>query len=143
MSQFNYKRYQHPDFDGLSFDIWDSWTVQQNELEMVFTRLSLELPQLFFQTIGKTDEFSDAMSFYQFLSQQDDDFEYGRPGNTTAAGFPALFFMGGEIDFPSVDSHCLVVDVGPGILFFYLKTESADSASQRELIERVRDSLQF
>jgi hypothetical protein len=142
-SQFNYKQYRHPDFDNLSFDIWDGWSVQQNDLEIIFTPLSYEFPQLFFQTVGKTDEFSDAMSFYQFLLDQDDGFEYGRPSDTTAGGHPAISFLGSELDFPDLDSHCLCVDVGPGILFFYLKTECANSADQRELIERVRETLKF
>jgi len=142
-SNFNYKQYRHPDFDGLSFDIWDGWAAQQNELEIVFTKLSYEFPQLFFQTVGKTEEFSDTTSFYEFLAAQDETFKNERPRNTTAGGYPAITFEGREEGLPDVVSYNLVVDVGPGILFFYLKTATAESDSQRELIERVRETLQF
>lgn len=141
--QFRYVNYSHDSFAHLKFDVWDSWSAEQNELETVFTKPDYELPQLFFQTVGKNDQFHDSVSFLRFLEAQDESSQYRSVRNTTASGYPAIWFESQSAEFPDINSIGLVVDVGGGLLYFYLNHPVGRSKEYFPLIERVRSSLDF
>jgi len=143
--QFQYKTYRHEPFnDRLAFDIHDSWDPVQNELEIIFMDAEGNLPQLFFQTVGKTDEFEDAPTFFQFLKSEGwDDVEFGLDQPVYSGRYHAVQFESTEPGFPHLYTYGLIVDVGEGMLFFYLKVPRDDAPQYRQILERVRTTIEF
>ena len=73
---FTYKKYRHEPFRHLEFDISTDWIPIQNNLEIIFTNEEQDLPQLYFQTVGKTNELDSSDSFLNFLISQNPKEEY-------------------------------------------------------------------
>ena len=135
-----YKRYRHDSFN-LGFNILSNWKKVMNDVETVFTMPDYEVPQLFLQTVGKTDEFGDAMEFFRFAESQSDS-DYLAPSRLTVGGYPAVHWEFFEPE-AGLSSRALAVDVGPGIVWFYLKSTDANFEDELAIFEEIKATFQF
>ena len=146
---YSFKKYRHAPFQHLEFDILDKWQPVQNGLEVVFTDEENNLPQLFFQTIEKTKYFNDSISFLAFLTTQKPLNDYQNVKSIQAGAFQGMSYEYVESNSTNLYEHGLIIDVGEGIVFFYLKTETKDKyineykSSLHPIIERLRASFDF
>jgi len=138
----SFKSYRHTPFQHLEFEILESWLPVENGNEWVFTDEKCRLPQLFFQTVGKTAEFDSAASFVDFLRAQKPGQDYGRATSSLASGFRAV-----ELEYEEAGENlqvfALIVDVGEGILWFSVKTTIDRADDHRPIVERLRTTLSF
>jgi hypothetical protein len=141
--RYTYKRYCHTPFEHLEFDILDKWEPIENSLEVVFTDAGENLPQLFFQTVGKTADFNDSLSFLEFLKTQKPNEQYLNIQSTKSNGYSAITFSYLERDATNIYVYGLIIDVGEGILWFYLKVPKSEEGMSHQIINRLITSLDF
>ena len=140
---FNYTYYDHEGFNHLRFEVLDEWILEQNGLEVVFITVDGSLPQLHFQTVGKTGDFNSAESFYNFLLEE------GIPGkikDRTAlrcSAFDSIEYEHFDKDYEDIYIYGLIVDVGEGVLWFYLKVPVANFGAYKSIRTNICRSLEF
>lgn len=140
---FNYTLYDHQVFNHLMFEVVDEWVIEQNDLEVVFLNIDQSLPQLHFQTIGKTDSFDSASTFYIFLLKEDNPGEIIEKAVSKCGDFDSIEYEYIEKDYPEIYVYGLIVDVGEGILWFYLKTPSNNPIPYKAIRTNLCQSLVY
>jgi len=141
---FRYKHYRHEPFRHLEFDVLTRWIQTQDGLVTAFIDPVSPGPSLYLQTLQKTEEFQDAQSFLEFLKQQGPVIPSGPALSATAGSFPAITF-----EYPDPESsqpyyvYSLIVDVGEGILWFYLSVPEEHAALFKPVLERVQATFSF
>ncbi len=141
--EFVYSLYNHESFNNLKFEVLDEWIIEEIGLETVFTNVDLSLPQLHFQTLGKSEQFDDARTFYKFILNEDN------PGNvvsfyeTECNGFPSLLYEYQEKEFPKIYVYALIIDVMEGILWFYLKVPFINREQYKPITTNILNTLEF
>ena len=140
---FNYTLYDHEVFNHLKFEVVDEWIIEQNDLEVVFLNVDQSLPQLHFQTIGKTESFNSASTFYTFLLTEDETGEIKNKAASKCGNFDSIEYEYIEKDYPEIYVYGVIVDVGEGILWFYLKTPSNNPSPYKDILTNLCQSLEF
>jgi len=141
--EYLYKTYRYQPFRHLEFDILDKWNPVQNNLEVVFTDEGENLPQLFFQAVGKTEEFKNSSDFLNFLKKNDPSQQFQNISSTKVSEYEALTFGYLDQGFPSIYNYALIVDVGEGILWFYLKVPQEEAGQSHPIIKQLIASIDF
>ena len=122
--KFYYGLYDHEPFNHLQFEVLDEWIIEQHGLETVFLNVDDSLPQLHFQTVGNTEQFDSAHTFYKFLLQEDPPGDILDKSNIKCSGYDAIQYEYIATQFPDIYVYGLIIAVPDGILWFYLKVPS-------------------
>ena len=143
VEEYAFKRYKYTPLDHLEFDILNEWNPIQNNLEIIFTDTGQNLPLLFFQAVGKTDEFDNTLSFVDFLKSQESTDQLQNVKQIMSNSHDAITYSYFEHAPENLYVYGLIVDVGEGILWFYLKVPATDAEDSHPIINRLITSIDF
>lgn len=137
----HYRTYRYQPFRHLEFNILEDWQEAMNGMETVFTMPEFGLPQLFMQTVGKTEAFANAREFCEFATAQSDEDVFAAV-DLDVGGFPAVQWDYRE-PHEGLQARALAVDVGEGILWFYLKADQSSFSDESIIMDELKASFSF
>jgi len=140
---FNYTIYDHEFFNHLKFEVVDEWVIEQNGMEVVFLNPDRSLPQLHFQTVGKTARFDSARKLYEFMLVEDYPGDIKDKAKSRCGDFDSIEYEYIEKDHADIYVYGLIVDVNEGILWFYLKVPSNAPSPYKSIRANICQSLEF
>ena len=141
--EFYYGIYDHEPFNHLQFEVLDEWIIEQHGLETVFLNVDDSLPQLHFQTVGNTEKYDSAHTFYDFLLQENWPGEILEKTISKCSGYDAIQYEYIANDSPEIYVYGLIIAVGEGILWFYLKVPSNNPEPYRAIRDNLCRTLDF